>query len=510
VKIVLPQYLPIPTNAVYRKYTAANGWIEFVVDANNRYASSPGDVGYCPPPNDISWTDGLTQGHWCVQLTLEDGGPNDDDGLANRTIVDPGGVAVWASSNNLPSPQADSLDMLWNTDISIDVLANDSDEDGDTLTIVSAQVDFGEVEISNEQLLYTPAASFFGVATINYGVSDNNGGSGFTTVSVNVVDNAVPVANNDTATTDDRSAITIDVLANDSDEDGDSITIAIASAQNGTVTITAQNTLRYTPLSGFSGTDIIDYTVDDGSNSQASAQVSVRVNAYQSIALTNTSGGGSMAYILLFLCALFMVRQQYARKTLWAVLVLSLSSFSTQANWQLNAAAGYAKAKGSVALTAALPTGVISQIDESDISGSLGVAYQFDNGLSVGLNYIDMGQGRATITVDTIEPEQYHRAVAEISPVLVSGTALQLGYRFWQREQVSATLIGGILAWEGDTSSEYGDQLIKTPREGSDAFYGIAAHYHVTEQWQLGLGITRYQLAANNVDVSFVSLSYLF
>ena len=48
---------------------------------------------------------GLTEGHWCVQITIEDGGENDDDQLANNQIVDPGGVAVLITQNTLPNIQ---------------------------------------------------------------------------------------------------------------------------------------------------------------------------------------------------------------------------------------------------------------------------------------------------------------------------------------------------------------------------------------------------------------------
>jgi hypothetical protein len=71
--------------------------------------------------------------------------------------------------------------------------------------------------------------------------------------------------------TDDHSSITIDVLANDSDEEDDTLTIHRASAQQGNVTITADNTLLFPPLLGFDGIDIIDYTIDDGNNHQESA-----------------------------------------------------------------------------------------------------------------------------------------------------------------------------------------------------------------------------------------------
>ena len=96
VNIVLPQQKAIPTNATYRKLIA-NNWQEFVIDDNNAIATAPGTPGFCPPPGDAQYQAGLTKGHFCVQLTIEDGGVNDGDGAANNRISDPSGVAITAA-----------------------------------------------------------------------------------------------------------------------------------------------------------------------------------------------------------------------------------------------------------------------------------------------------------------------------------------------------------------------------------------------------------------------------
>ena len=96
VQIVIPQITAIPANAVYRKFQ--NGeWSTFVEDENNSLSSTPGELGFCPPPGDSSWEAGLVEGHLCVQLTIEDGGPNDADGEANSAVIDPGSVGVQAT-----------------------------------------------------------------------------------------------------------------------------------------------------------------------------------------------------------------------------------------------------------------------------------------------------------------------------------------------------------------------------------------------------------------------------
>ena len=93
VRVVIPQQAPIPANAVYRKFQKGK-WINFVEDADNSLHSAAGNPGYCPPPGAVDWQPGLTAGHLCVQLGIEDGGPNDDDGLVNAAVSDPGAVSA--------------------------------------------------------------------------------------------------------------------------------------------------------------------------------------------------------------------------------------------------------------------------------------------------------------------------------------------------------------------------------------------------------------------------------
>ncbi|HEY8939903.1 MAG TPA: choice-of-anchor U domain-containing protein, partial [Cellvibrio sp.] len=103
VRVVVPQRAAIPANATYRKFQRGR-WVSFVVDADNTIHSAAGNPGYCPPPGSDDWTPGLTAGHLCVQLTIKDGGPNDDDGLVNSAVVDPGAVSVALEIPEPPEP----------------------------------------------------------------------------------------------------------------------------------------------------------------------------------------------------------------------------------------------------------------------------------------------------------------------------------------------------------------------------------------------------------------------
>ena len=93
VDIVVAQFAAIPADAVYRKFI--NGvWRSFIENRVDSIASAAGAEGYCPPPGDVAYSAGLTEGDWCVQLTIQDGGPNDADGETNGAVSDPGGVGT--------------------------------------------------------------------------------------------------------------------------------------------------------------------------------------------------------------------------------------------------------------------------------------------------------------------------------------------------------------------------------------------------------------------------------
>lgn len=108
VRVVIPQFAIVPTGAVYRKLLPT-GWQAFTSNAANLLASAPGAAGYCPSPGDAVYTPGLTAGHWCVQLTIQDGGPNDADGVANGAINDPGGVATAEPQAPAPGAPGDNV-----------------------------------------------------------------------------------------------------------------------------------------------------------------------------------------------------------------------------------------------------------------------------------------------------------------------------------------------------------------------------------------------------------------
>jgi len=315
VGIVIAQFAPIPSNAVYRKLMHT-GWTEFVVDSRNSIASAPGAEGFCPPPHDAQYTQGLTEGHWCVQLTIEDGGPNDADGKVNRIIEDPSGIASTMSTNTQPVAEDDMVRVKRNISTYLDVLSNDTDANDDSLILTSAAVDIGEVSIVNNLLYFVPQAEHLGIATISYSISDSQGGADFATVIVDVVANEAPMIDAIIdVSTDDQSPVTIDILANVTDEDNNDFTIISATAENGSVVINDDGTITYTPNAGFEGTDTVTFVISDGDGGTTQGQFNVVVKAYKQVSVEHkTSGGGTLPMsLILLLFALTMIRRSYYR-----------------------------------------------------------------------------------------------------------------------------------------------------------------------------------------------------
>ncbi len=162
--------------------------------------------------------------------------------------------------------------------VTVDVLANDWDPDGDALTVTAVGTPTsGTAAINGDgTITYTPNSGTSATAdSFSYTIADGQGGTSSATVSVFIADQP-PVAN-DVYAPHATAAVTVDVLANDWDPDGDAMTVtSVGTPANGTATINADNTITYTPNSGFTGSsDLFTYTIADGQGGTSSALVFV-------------------------------------------------------------------------------------------------------------------------------------------------------------------------------------------------------------------------------------------
>lgn len=170
------------------------------------------------------------------------------------------------------------------------LLANDNDPDSDPISMTGVSGAVNGTAVYNAQtnsVVFTPTAGYSGAASFIYSIADGRGGAASATVALTVSaqPNRPPVATGDSGYgTTQGTALQLaaaTLLANDSDPDGDPLTITgVSGATNGTVSFNAQtNIVTFTPTAGYAGAATFTYSVADGRGGTASAGVSLTVTA---------------------------------------------------------------------------------------------------------------------------------------------------------------------------------------------------------------------------------------
>lgn len=235
-------------------------------------------------------------------------GPGEDSGVAHVFV-----------SNATPEASHDQASVELNERASIDVLENDTDPDGDALSVeLEAEPSHGEASVDDEGVIsFTPETDYLGDDSLDYRVSDGYGAESTDTATVEITVEAV--AEDDSETTSAGEAVTIDVLANDSrlEEGEPSVTVESGPA-NGTAEVDDEQRIEYTPSEGFSGEDNLEYRAEyaDGHGDTASVTISVRASETSESAnggCNQTGGRGPVGTVLLALCSVLVVAAPWRR-----------------------------------------------------------------------------------------------------------------------------------------------------------------------------------------------------
>lgn len=204
-----------------------------------------------------------------------------------NTIDRRGGTAtatVTLLINRSPSTRPDSSSGLLGQPIPIEVLSNDSDADGDPLTITSfsipqlGDVPLGLVSItdSGKSLSYVPISNLTKTHAFTYTVADGRRGSAIGSVEVQV--DTPPTAFEDAFFDNDRKPVLLDVLSNDNDADGDTIElVSVSSNPRATITIVG-GLIQFSPLPTALPIETFDYTIRDSLGATATSRVTVLQN----------------------------------------------------------------------------------------------------------------------------------------------------------------------------------------------------------------------------------------
>lgn len=274
---------------------------------------APPFAGSYQPDEPLSLFDGLSsQGTWA--LWIEDWG-----------FFDEGFLTAWSISLNSggggdpppPPPPPDNLPPSAGDDyvstpedasVVIAVLDNDSDPDGDRLTVtgVAGVTDGTALINADNTITFTPNANFYGTTYFTYSISDGRGSTASAWVTVNVwpvndppvaVDDQVTAAQDTPVRFNDPYTASYYLASNDLDPDGDQLwVIALSNAVHGSVDIDPYTSaIVFTPEAGYRGIASFEYTVTDGFKTDVGLVTIEFVGLYylstaESGTLTNSDG----------------------------------------------------------------------------------------------------------------------------------------------------------------------------------------------------------------------------
>ena len=241
--------------------------------------SSDGTLTFTPGPD--------RSGRAAVTVVAhDDGGLENYLGVASPVANDQSEMATFSISieavDDAPVANNDARTVTEDqAAVALSVASNDSDAEADPVTITSVSgATKGTATISANDVWYVPHANAYGTDTFTYTVSDGHAGIDTGTVTITIAPIAdSPVAADDSAFIPDGPALAIQVLANDTDADGDAVLISAATqGTRGSVAITGGGTgLTYDPNPLASGPDTFTYTIHDGHGGTDTATVSVTV-----------------------------------------------------------------------------------------------------------------------------------------------------------------------------------------------------------------------------------------
>ncbi|WP_305373459.1 retention module-containing protein [Photobacterium leiognathi] len=248
-----------------------------VVDNGKIVIADDGDMTFVPSDN--------YHGDVTVPYTITDG-----DKTATSTVT----IHV-TPVNDAPVANPDSFTTDEDTSTTVDLIKNDSDVDGDKLTVKEINgtsltggeqtvvVDNGKIVIDHDGgMTFVPSDNYHGDVTVPYTITDGDK-SATSTVTIHVTAvNDAPVANPDSFTTDEDTSITVDLIKNDHDVDGDTLTVKEINGtlltggeqtvvvDHGKIVIAHDGDMTFVPNKDYNGTVDVNYTITDGDKSASS------------------------------------------------------------------------------------------------------------------------------------------------------------------------------------------------------------------------------------------------
>jgi VCBS repeat-containing protein len=269
-----------------------------------------------------------------------------NDGKLDSNVVTVA-LAV-APMNDAPVAADDAVTTAEDTPVSGNVIGNDGDVDGDSLTAVLLdEPSHGALDFAADgSFTYTPAADYSGADSFTYQVSDGLANSGAATVQLAVAPvNDAPVAADDAVATAEDTPVSGNVLDNDVDAEDDSLTAALLDGpSHGALDFSAHGTFTYTPAADYFGADSFTYQINDGQANSGVATVQLAIAPVNDMPVANddvvperslASGPIHVAVIGGTTGGMRAAAAQLSDSTAFSIDAdaISVKAFSTQAQW---------------------------------------------------------------------------------------------------------------------------------------------------------------------------------
>jgi len=205
-----------------------------------------------------------------------------NDGIVNskKAIID---INI-LPTNDKPIAYNDVCKLQEDTNVTIDVLANDIDKDDgldiNTLTITKQPI-HGIVKLINGKILYQPDTNYVGKDSFSYTIKDKSKAvSNEARVDITILPvNDAPVAVDDVAKTDENRSIVISPLLNDIDPDGNNSKLHIVSITKPKYGLAKleDKLVMYAPKSDWASKDVLSYTIEDEEGAKSTAKITINI-----------------------------------------------------------------------------------------------------------------------------------------------------------------------------------------------------------------------------------------
>ena len=292
---------PVQANGVLIRETWGNGFVTQVdlIDTSNASHTVWTGTDTSATGNPVDFVIAFTQTTYDVQAVKifvtepsQDAWPEIDAVrlLSATAPTPPSGVPTASAGSATVAEDTSTTDVDQSVNIPVSSLVSGPSNDPLMVSITGDGPANGTAAVNDngtpndpidDFITYSPNPLFNGSDSFTIQVTDIYGATATSTMTITVTPvNHTPDAEDTNAVTDKNNAVVVDVLSNDSDPDGDTLTVSsVTNGANGTVAITGSD-VTYTPASGYVGLDQFTYTISDGNGGTATA--TVYVNVYES------------------------------------------------------------------------------------------------------------------------------------------------------------------------------------------------------------------------------------